>query len=300
MANLFGDVSILLGTGTGSFGAAANFAAGLNPYSVAVGDFNADGNSDLAVANVLSNDISILLGTGTGSFGAASNFAVGTAPISVAVGDFNVDGKPDLAVAHFSSDHVSILINTCSPPTPTPTVTPTPTLAVGCPQVPHTGCRMALKSLVFLKNNADDSKDKLIWKWIKGQATTQAELGDPTLTAGYRFCVYDASGFLLGASVPPSTSKWSRVSDKGYKYKDTNGSADGITKVLLKGNASEQRSKALVKGKGTNLPDPVVGSLTLPVTAQLRNMSTGVCIEGVYESGDVIKNDAGQFKAKAQ
>jgi len=187
-----------------------------------------------------------------------------------------------------------------STPTNTATSTPTATLEAGCPHVVDMGCRSAGKSLMLLKNNTDDNKDKLLWKWIKGQATNQGELSDPTVSATYRFCVYDASGFLLGASVPPSAANWSEISDKGYKYNDTGGSADGITKVLLKGNATEQKSKALVKGKGVSLPDPVLGSLTPPVTAQLRNMSTGVCVEGVYDTGDVIKNDAGQFKAKAQ
>jgi len=79
------DVSILLGTGTGSFGAATNFAVDTGPRSVAVGDFDGDTNLDLAVANDGSNNVSILLGTGTGSFGAATNFAVGSSPSSVAV-----------------------------------------------------------------------------------------------------------------------------------------------------------------------------------------------------------------------
>src|SRR5215213_3527617 len=65
------NVSILLGTGTGSFGAATNFPTGVGPRAVAVGDFNGDGRFDLAVANLTSNNVSILLGTGTGSFGAA-------------------------------------------------------------------------------------------------------------------------------------------------------------------------------------------------------------------------------------
>jgi hypothetical protein len=79
------DVSILLGTGTGSFRAATNFDVGNSPVSVAVGDFNGDGKLDLAVANEDSNNVSILLGTGTGSFGAATNFNVGLI-LSVAVG----------------------------------------------------------------------------------------------------------------------------------------------------------------------------------------------------------------------
>ena len=57
------NVSILLGTGTGSFSTpATNFGVGTGPSSVAVGDFNGDTRLDLAVANFGSNNVSILLG----------------------------------------------------------------------------------------------------------------------------------------------------------------------------------------------------------------------------------------------
>src|SRR5207302_966492 len=104
-----GSISILLGKGDGTFAAAVNYAASANPYSVAVGDFNGDGKSDLAVANV-SGDLSILLGNGDGTFAAAVNYATGRSPVSVAVGDFNGDGKSDLAVANSDSDNIAILV----------------------------------------------------------------------------------------------------------------------------------------------------------------------------------------------
>ncbi len=104
------NVSILLGSGSGSFSLPTNFAAGSSPSSAAIGDFNGDGKSDLAVANSGSNNVSILLGTGSGTFAPPTNFAVGSAPLFVAVGDFNGDGNIDLAVVNNSSNNVSILL----------------------------------------------------------------------------------------------------------------------------------------------------------------------------------------------
>jgi hypothetical protein len=72
-------------------------------YSVAVGDFNADGKPDLAVANYGFSAVSVLLGNGSGGFGSATNFAVANAPVSITVGDFNGDGKLDLATANPST-----------------------------------------------------------------------------------------------------------------------------------------------------------------------------------------------------
>jgi RHS repeat-associated protein len=105
-------ISILLGDGTGSFGAATSVGVGTGPTSVTTGDFNRDGRLDLAVANSTSNNVSILLGDGTGAFGEPTNFTAGSGPFVsfAAVGDFNRDGKLDLAVANLGSSIISILL----------------------------------------------------------------------------------------------------------------------------------------------------------------------------------------------
>src|SRR5262249_40522184 len=94
------NVSILLNTGSSSFGSVNNFGVGTDPRSLAIGDFNGDGKPDLAVANFGSEDVSILLNTGTGSFIAAAdpNLLAGSMSRSVALGDLNGDGNIDLAV----------------------------------------------------------------------------------------------------------------------------------------------------------------------------------------------------------
>src|SRR5439155_1263538 len=94
---------------TVSFVARRDFASGgLDPSSVAVGDFNGDGVPDLAVANSRSDTVSVLLGGGDRTFQAPLTFAVGRNPVFVVVGDFNGDGVPDLAVANEGA--VSVLL----------------------------------------------------------------------------------------------------------------------------------------------------------------------------------------------
>ncbi|MEG4092264.1 DUF4347 domain-containing protein, partial [Microcoleus sp. Pol12B4] len=110
------DISILLGTNTGSFGTATNLFNPGNeiPNSIAVRDFNGDSKLDLAVANPISGAngdfVSIRLGTGTGTFGNPTNFGQGINPRAIAAGDFNGDSRLDLATAPLSGNNLSILL----------------------------------------------------------------------------------------------------------------------------------------------------------------------------------------------
>lgn len=94
----------------GSFGPASDFAVGIAPQSVEIGNFDGNASADLAVANASSNNVSVLLGDGTGSFNAATSFAVGLIPRSVSIGDFNGDGFSDLVVSNEGSNSVSVLL----------------------------------------------------------------------------------------------------------------------------------------------------------------------------------------------
>lgn len=80
------------------------------PTSVAIGDFNRDGKSDLALTTYSQGIVSVAFGDGTGGFGATTNFNVGSGPASVKTGDFNGDGKSDLVVANDASNNLSILL----------------------------------------------------------------------------------------------------------------------------------------------------------------------------------------------
>jgi hypothetical protein len=174
----------------------------------------------------------------------------------------------------------------------------------GCPPAPQS-CRTAAKSFVLLRNEPTETDDKLIWKWIKGiDATTLAELGDPTNATDHALCFYAGNPPLLmtgGAlEVPADASRWSPATTVGFNYKDLGATAAGIFKIKLRsGNAG--KPKALVKGKGAALPDPIlpIAPADLPLIVQLVNDTNTVCWQSSFGSGSVITNRAGLLKAIA-
>jgi hypothetical protein len=103
-----------------SSGTVPKSAAGVDPYSVAIGDLDGDGKPDLAVANGNLNTISVYRNTTTsGSIGSASfapkvDFITGYQSRSIAIGDLDGDGKLDLVVANSYDDTVSVLRNTAT------------------------------------------------------------------------------------------------------------------------------------------------------------------------------------------
>src|SRR5262249_54611808 len=80
-----GTVSVLLGNGDRTFQPAANFPV-VAPRAIVAGDFNGDGQLDLAIANfngLSSNTVSILLGNGDGTFRHAASYSIAGGPSSI-------------------------------------------------------------------------------------------------------------------------------------------------------------------------------------------------------------------------
>lgn len=99
VARAASGLSILFGNGDGTFHAATHLSVPLqNVTAIAVGDFDNDGNDDIAVAQSPLGGVSVLYGSGHGSFTA------GLAPLSVvnpsalAARDLDGDSIPDLVV----------------------------------------------------------------------------------------------------------------------------------------------------------------------------------------------------------
>jgi hypothetical protein len=108
-------IAVLLGNGNGTVQPPVFYPAGSatsTPLSLTSGDFNLDGNLDIAVANSGDSTVSVFLGNGTGVLTPlGSPIGVGQTPKAIRGGDFNSDGYSDLAVANFADGTVTILRN---------------------------------------------------------------------------------------------------------------------------------------------------------------------------------------------
>ncbi|MGC2832600.1 MAG: FG-GAP-like repeat-containing protein [Candidatus Acidiferrum sp.] len=102
------EVEVAVGAGGSVITVALpNFTA---VQALAIGDFNSDGNNDLAMA-INGGTVEVLTGDGAGNFSNPQTFSVGANSVALAVADFDGDGRPDLAVLIQSPPNVGILIN---------------------------------------------------------------------------------------------------------------------------------------------------------------------------------------------
>ncbi|CAF3337784.1 unnamed protein product, partial [Rotaria sp. Silwood2] len=108
------NVGVFLGYGHGNFTPQITYSTSpqSGPYSIAVNDFNNDGQLDIAVANSGKNNVGIFLGYKNGTFASQTTYSIspGSRPQSIMVGDFNQDNELDIAVSNHDTNNISILI----------------------------------------------------------------------------------------------------------------------------------------------------------------------------------------------
>ena len=113
-------------------------------------------------------------------------------------------------------------------------------------------------------------------------------------------CIYDTTGFVpqLVASytIRPSSGLWRAKAPKEWRYADSGGTSDGITKVQLKPGA-HGRIKLAAGGSNLALPGPVGAEYFDEDTYVEIDVvsSTGLCWAATYTSARTKSNDAFGF-----
>ncbi|HEY2387406.1 MAG TPA: FG-GAP-like repeat-containing protein [Candidatus Binatia bacterium] len=232
-------VSVMLGNGDGTFTVLPAQNAGGQPWQVAIGDLDGDGNLDAALALANSTDGGgILLGNGDGTFKPVVTYAMPGHTPSSKLGDLDGDGDLDWVLSSFGAGLWRIYVNDGSgaftkdqdiPADSNPSCSVLldidndgdldmalsdeiadtvkimqsenpPSLL--CPPAPAT-CRAPFvpgKASILMKDKTPDKGDQIVWKWIKGPTTPLGDFADPVTTDDYALCIYDAGALVTSAA----------------------------------------------------------------------------------------------------
>jgi len=174
-----------------------------------------------------------------------------------------------------------------------------------CTEVPGATCRRKLQPGLHGRlalERRSTTRSRLTWLWLKGEATSIADFGDPTTMDPYVLCVYDESGAspvpIMRAAVPPGDRCgfgpcWQRNAH-GFSFSDYGRQPDGIEALSLTAGADGDASVRVV-GNGALLQLPPL-PLALPLRVQLQTQH-GECWESVYSTA--TRNDGRRFQAWA-
>lgn len=186
--------------------------------------------------------------------------------------------------------------------------TPTPTpLGIACGTAPALACIAPGKGSLSV-DEKKAGKEKLKVKLTKLLPTVmQSQFGDPvTGSTAYAICIYDAANQLKASYTIERAGDtcdgapcWAAISDKGYKYGDKSGAADGVLKMKLAGG-DPGKGKIKVIGKNTTgqLPLGVAALLQDQTSATVQVLTSDASCFGVGLT-QVKKADGTVFKASA-
>ncbi|HWQ31513.1 MAG TPA: FG-GAP-like repeat-containing protein [Blastocatellia bacterium] len=285
-----GHVVVLLGDGTGKFSESSAPGAGTFPAALATGDFNRDGNLDVACAlrnfPATTNALVLLLGDGAGGFSQINGNAatLGSNSWSMGAGDFNGDGNPDLAITDLVANNVMILLGngsgafTQAPGSPFTTAYPT--------------------SLKIADVNQDSKTDLIIGQvstlsvWLgNGNGTFAQASGSPISTSTYAALAADFTG-----DGKPDLAVLS-ITDGVLKILPGNGDGTFISQIVPAGTAPRINIQAAIsrqQGQADALNVATISDAETAVTGlnvRAVTVPAGLTVRSISNNNGTVQAD---------
>ena len=271
-----------------SFADQATFATGSSPFSVKVGDVNADGKPDLIVTNNNSNSVSVLLGNGNGTFQTQTTFATGSSPLSVTVGDVNADGKLDLIVANLLDSSVSVLLGIGNGTFQTQS-----TFATGSypGSVTVADVNADGKLDLIVANRMSDSVSVLLWNGNRKFTGEVYTIATPPVVTTQPVSSTVAAGttasFSAAASGSPAPTVQWQVSSDGTNWSDINGAAATTYSFTTSAGDTGKQYRAVFTNLAGTVNSAAATLTTINRTFSLQtNYTTTVAFAG-FNSGQI-------------
>ncbi len=162
------------------------------------------------------------------------------------------------------------------------------------------------KSRLKIKDDADDSKDSLNFRWLGGENTIPLDFGNPFAITSHSLCVWGGAEEstmekLYESTIPPGGQCagkpcWKSI-DQGYRFNDATGTNRGLNRLLVKGGIDE-KARLLTRGKGAGLDLPALPLVPAGGTARVQIRNEATCWEANL-AASISKSDASTFVATA-
>lgn len=159
--------------------------------------------------------------------------------------------------------------------------------------------------LQFAHYEGDASRDKLLFNWKAGGATSLVDFGNPLTSTSYELCLFETGHPQLylrfQAGVPAGGSCagkpcWKKAGSAGYTYKDKGLVLSGIDRIRLK-SGDDGKARILVGGRGANMSLQRTHFYSAPLRAEVR-ASNGECWSATFDPlryrGAKLKGAGGQ------
>jgi uncharacterized delta-60 repeat protein len=174
-----------------------------------------------------------------------------------------------------------------------------------CEDGPRSDCRTPIEdgaSRISMRTSSDPAARRLSWRWKEGEATSLADLEDPSASENYDLCLFASSyvplwhATLQGGATCGTRPCWKASSRPGFQFFDRDRSSSGVQRFsILAGDDGE--SEIQLKAGRENLVDMSLITHTDWLIVQVER-ENGACWQATHAADGRWNNGKKFFRGQ--